>query len=338
MEGVHLCEMSCPRLRNDWPDGPVIKTKLVRTAVGKRKSADPNEIISLLLAGALKDRMIEGALITDVDRWTLIPYTRVATSIADLVESAGNQYIWSPTLEGLKEAVYETRIKNLAVIGTPCVMQALNVIENSDEKALGYISKRIRLKVGLFCAGVYNQTALAEISAALKIPISTIQSITVSQKDDQLHVTSYNGEKKSMKLSDATKSIRTGCGRCYDLLSEFSDISIGPIGANDDYSVAIIRTVAGANAFDNAVNQKLLEAKDGVDEKALTVAKEAKKKRKRAEMIDSLQVLMLESLRDPSKLEEAKKKFGEIYHLKHGEDREKKKLEGREGCGTCSLC
>lgn len=337
MENMIMCELSCPRLVEDWPDGPLLKSMLVRTA-GKMKSGNPNEVISNLLIGAMQAKMIDGAVISDVDRWTLIPHPVVATSISDLVESVGNQYIWSPTLEGLRDAIYEIGLANVAVVGTPCVMQALDCIEKADSKALRFLSDRIKLKVGVFCSSMYTQEALAEFAEALKIPLFSIQSVSVSQKKDLLKVVTYEGEMKETKLSETTKLIRDGCGRCYDLLSEAADVSIGPIGASDGYSVALLRTSAGANAFHNAVGWKLLESKVGVDEKALSAAKEAKKKRKRAEMIDGLSVLMLEALRDPSRVEEARKRFAEIYYQKTTGDGKKQVVEGREGCGTCSLC
>ena len=81
-----------------------------------------------------------------------------------------------------------------------------------------------------------------------------------------------------------------------------------------------------------------MEAKDGVDEGALTAAKEGKKKRKQAEMIDGLKILMLEALRDPSRIEEAKKRFAEVYYQKTRIESKEKIPEGKEGCGTCSLC
>jgi coenzyme F420 hydrogenase subunit beta len=337
MEGVKLCEISCPRLIEEWPDGPVLKKMLVRTG-GKKTTENPNEIITNLLIGAMENRMIDGAVISDVDRWTLIPFPLVGTSISDLVESVGNQYVWSPTLEGLKEAIYEKGLEKVAVVGTPCVLQALDCIEKSEENALRYIADRIKLKVGVFCSGIYSQAALEEISKSLKIPLSSIESISVSQKDDLLSVGTWNGEKKEMKLSEVAELVRIGCGRCYDLLSETSDISIGPIGAEEGYSVAIIRTSAGVNVLDNAVNHKLLETKEGVDDKALENAKETKKKRKRAEMIDHLKVLMLQALRDPSRVEEAKTRFAEIYYQKTTNKGKERKSEGKEGCGTCSLC
>lgn len=337
MENMVLCELSCPRLVEDWPDGPILKNMLVRTA-GKNKSGNPNEVISNLLIGAMQAKMIDGAVISDVDRWTLIPHPVVATSISDLVESVGNQYIWSPTLEGLKEAIYEMGLKNVAVVGTPCAIQALDCIKKADTDALKYLADRIKLKVGVFCSSVYTQEALPGFAEALKIPLYSIQSMAVSQKDDLLKVVTYEGETKEAKLSEAANLIRAGCGRCYDLLSEASDISIGPIGASDGYSVAILRTFEGANAFHNAVGWNLLESKEGVDEKELSTAKEAKKKRKRAEMIDGLNILMLEALRDPSRVEEARKRFSEIYYQKSVGERKRKSVEGREGCGTCSLC
>lgn len=337
MEGVRLCELSCPRLQEDWDDGPVLREMLVKTT-GKHKSGNPNEVIAYLLAGAMQNGMIDGVVMTDVDRWTLIPRPNVGRSISGVFESAGNQYIWSPTLEGLKEAIYKEDLKQVAVVGNPCMIQALDRLERSGQKALTHLSDRVKLKVGLFCTGVYKQEALDEIASSLKVPLHSIKWLSVDQKGDKLVAMTFGGEEKKMKLSDATSLIRAGCGRCPDLVSEASDISIGPIGAKKGSSVAIVRTFAGENVLDTAVALGLLEEAKGVDKNTLDAAKEAKKKRKRAEMIDGLQILMLEAMKDPSRIEEAKKKFGEIYFKDKGGSATASPSKGSTGCGPCDMC
>jgi len=337
MEGFNLCDLSCPRIKKEWPDGPVLKTTLIRTK-GKVPSEEPNEIIAYLLSSAMQAGMIDGVIVTDVDPWTLVPYPKVATSISEVIEAAGNQYIWSPTLEGLKDAIYKKGLKRLAVVGTPCVIQALQKMSEEDRNALNYIMSKIKVRVGLFCSGIYRVDALKDISGAVGVPITNLQTISVNQKGDKLKVTTYDGKSKEMKLSDTTKLIRKGCGRCYDLTSEFSDISIGPIGAKKGYATAIIRTGAGQNVLDNAVRYATLETKDGVDMKALKGAKDSKARRKQAEMMDDLKILMLEALRNPAKVEEAKAKFGEVYYKGTGGKEDKEKPKGRSSCGTCSLC
>jgi coenzyme F420 hydrogenase subunit beta len=339
MLGYKLCELSCPRLQEEWEEGQVQRKVLVRTT-GKHKTGSPNEVIAYLLAAGMQAGMIDGVVMTDVDRWTLVPTPRVAESISEVMESSGNQYIWSPTLSGLKEAIYKRKLERVAVVGNPCMVQALSRLERSEQKALTYIADRVKLKVGLFCGGVYKQEALKDISSALKVPLHALKSITVDQKGDHLVAVTHDGKKKKMKLSQATNLIRPGCGRCYDLLSEESDISIGPIGAKKGHSVAIVRSPAGENILDNAVLLGLLETKDGVDEKALASAVDAKRKRKRAEMIDGLQVLMLEALKEPERLEEAKKRFGEIYfrRTRGGQAGGKEIGKGSTGCGPCHSC
>jgi coenzyme F420 hydrogenase subunit beta len=339
MEGVRFCELSCPRLKDDWKDGPIEKEVLVHTS-GKHKSGNPNEVIAYLLAGGIQAGMLDGVVITDMDRWTLVPFPKVGESISEVFESAGNQYIWNPTLVGLKEAIYKNKLEKLAVVGTPCMVQALDRFASSDQKALRHISDRIKLKVGIFCVGVYKQAAIMDIASSLKVPLHALKCITVDQKGDQLVAVTHDGKEKKMKLADATKLIRAGCGRCYDLLAENADISIGPIGGKKGSAVAIVRTAAGDNILENALHLKLVEVKDGVDKEAITAAKEAKQKRKRAEMIDSIQVLMLEALKDPAKIEEAKQRFGELYFRKTRDDRAiaKEVPKGGHGCGPCHSC
>lgn len=337
MAGEKLCELSCPRMQEEWADGPFRREVLVRTT-GKRPSGVTNDVVGNLLAGAMRAGMIDGALISDVDRWTLVSNPRVATSIADLVESAGNQFIWNPTLEGLTDAIYESDLRRLAVVGLPCMMQATERISASNAKALDYISGRIVLRVGLFCAGVYKQESLSAISSMLKVPQSSIKAISTSQADDRLEVTTFGGEVMEVKLSDVARLVRKGCGRCYDLLAECADISLGPLGAPEGYSAAIVRTDRGENVLDNAIAWDLLETKEGVDDKALAAMKETKRKRKAAEMIDGLQILMLEAIKDPSRIDEARKRFGEYYNMRTIGPKKEAEPADKSGCGTCSLC
>ena len=182
------------------------------------------------------------------------------------------------------------------------------------------------------------QESLLEISTLLKIPMSSIKAISASQRDDRLLVTTFSDEELEVKLSDVAKLVRKGCGRCYDLLAEAADISIGPLGAPEGYSAAIVRTDHGENALENAITWDLLEVKDGVDEKTLEALKANKKKRKAAEMIDGLQILMLEAFKDPSRIDEARKRFGEYYHMKTVGKAKEKEPSDKYGCGTCSLC
>ena len=52
MEAAELCEFSCPRMAEDWPEGPVLKKMLVQ-ATGNKKSGNSNEVIANMLIGTM---------------------------------------------------------------------------------------------------------------------------------------------------------------------------------------------------------------------------------------------------------------------------------------------
>lgn len=333
-----LCEESCPRLLATLEEGGIIRAVSARTT-RKDKSGQMNDVITDLLIGTFQTAMLDGVLLMDIDRWTLKPRSKIATSIADLVESAGHQYIWFPLLEVLNEAIYERNLKNIAIVGTPCVIQAVKRMKESKLPAMASYKDAIRLTIGLFCPGIYSPEIIGdELLKRLNIPKHELKGIEQSIKDNKMYITLSDGTKKDVPLSEVQRYFMKGCARCDDYLAGSADISIGTVGAKDGYSTVMVRTEAGETALSLAENRNLLDLDKKVNMEEIKKAKEEKDKRKRTQMFDSLKIVMLDALSDASKVEEAKKRFGELYELGKAGPHKEKGGYNKAGCGTCSLC
>lgn len=105
-----LCEETCPRLVTETKSGKIIRAMSARTT-RKSKSGQVNDVVTDLLIGAFQSGMLDGALILDMDRWTLKPRAKIATSISDLMESTGHQFLWYPLLMALNDAIYDRGLK-----------------------------------------------------------------------------------------------------------------------------------------------------------------------------------------------------------------------------------
>jgi coenzyme F420 hydrogenase subunit beta len=279
--------------------------------------------------------MIDGAVLMDVDRWTLKPLSRVATTIEEIMECVGTQYIWSPPLAALNDAVYKHQLKKIAVVGSPCAIQGINRMMSSTAKEMEIYKRSIALTIGIFCSGMYSYDFITEeIVKGSSIPLNKIKRIYQSIKDDAICILLKDGSTKEIALSDAQKYMRKGCSRCTDFLAEMADISIGSVGAKEGYSTVIARNPKGEGCILTAVDWGLLEIDEKVNEKALKAAREEKERRKRAQQFDSLTLLMLDALNDPERIKDAREKFGALYGLKV------KELVSKEvsGCGTCKEC
>jgi len=327
------CAESCPRLR-EWQPVPLGTTVSVRTTRSDSSGA-PNDVVTDILCAALANGFIDGAIVTDVNRWTLQPEARVATSIEDLVTASGNQYVWSPTLGALREAVHVRRLKRIAVVGMPCAVQGLRALKSSPNETLRRLGAAVKLSVGMFCAGIYRQEIISEaIVEGLGVAPYEISSVRASQADGELVVSLRDGTERRMPLEEAAKYTRKACARCEDFLAQSADLSVGAVGAGEGYSAVVSWTPEGKGIVDNAIAWGFLAAESDIDSRALLRAKEDKERRRRVQMFDGLTVLMLEALGDPKRVEEARKRFGSLYNLRLAPVVEAEK----GGCEACRLC
>jgi coenzyme F420 hydrogenase subunit beta len=326
-----FCELSCPRLVDRASLEPT-GTLSARSA-GVVQSGERNDVIRALLVAARCANLIDGAITLDIDPWTLEPTARVATSVDEIVSSAGVQYLWGPVLDALNEAVYERELRRLAVVGVPCVAQAVHRIVHSDNQRLSPYRQAIRVTISAFCTGTYVPSMVADLlERGMGIKRERISGIRSSVAEGILKVSLWDGEERTVPITDVEPFTRKGCGTCDDYLGEAADISVGTVGAQPGYATLITRTLGGEVFLQNAIMFGLLETTDVVDQNALDSARADKDRRSRAEAFDEFRILLLDSLSDPKKRAEVRKAYVELYGVP-GEASERSKAHV-----VCSGC
>jgi coenzyme F420 hydrogenase subunit beta len=258
--------------------------------------------------------LIDGAVVLDIDPWTLEPVVRVATTVDEIVSGVGMQYLWAPVLSALNEAIFEWGLTKLAIVGSPCVAEGARQLVNAENERLWPYQQAIRLTIAPFCTGVYMPDMVAELlEQGLGIPRHHVRSLITSVTDGKLTALLWDGTERVIPLTDVEPFTRHGCGSCDDYLGESADIAVGTVGAQPGYATLIVRTPAGEVFVQNARGFGLLETNAQVDEAALNAAKTEKDRRARAQAFDEFHILMLDALSDPAKRVEVKKQFVNLY-------------------------
>ena len=331
-----FCEETCPRL-HQWEEVPTRRVVSAK-AKGPVESGEPMEVIRALLIANLSAGAIDGVIASDVDGWTLQPRAKVMTRVEELVDNLGVQGLWVPTLDVLNEAVYERKLRNIAVVGTPCVSEAVRTVRASDNERLNPYKDALRLSVAVFCTGVYYPGPVRQfLEERMGIGGREVKRVCVSPRDKELRVILWDGSEKKAPLSKIEGYTRPGCATCDDFLGESADIAVGRVGAKEGYSAVLVRTEAGERCLQNALDLGLLEVVDEVDEKALQLAKEEKEARDRAQAFDDLMLMMLDALREPQKRAEVRQEFVRLYEVE-SEPESVEEGTPHGGCGQCSGC
>jgi len=235
--------------------------------------------VTAILANALDEGLIDAIVTVTEDRWTMQPSSVIITKSDVLVQQAGSRYSWwVPLLAALKEAVIERKFRRIAVIGVPCVVQAVARIRESDHDLLKPYAKSIRLVLGLFCTETFDYKALVDgkLRSHYKLEPHEIRKLDVKGK---LEILKTDGSTQVVPLAELETCIRKGCHYCTDLTAVLADISAGAIGSAQGSTTLLVRTPTGKGFIDSAVQNKKLALAGEPDTKAIEKLASAKIKK-----------------------------------------------------------
>ncbi|MFA4877693.1 MAG: Coenzyme F420 hydrogenase/dehydrogenase, beta subunit C-terminal domain [Methanoregula sp.] len=264
------CYSVCPRI-TDQPQeelGSYLELVPAKAAfdIPKKQSGGA---VTAILANALDEGLIDAVVTVTEDRWTLRPSSVIITKSDVLIQHAGSRYSWwVPLLASLKTAVIEKKCMRIAVVGVPCVVQALARIRASDNDLLKPYARAIRLIIGLFCTETFDYTALVhgKLRSQYQLEAHEIRKMDVRGK---LEILKNDGTTTIVPLAELETCIRKGCHVCTDLTAVLSDISAGSVGTPSGTTTLVIRTPVGKGFVDSAVRSKKLTIGTSVDEAAI---------------------------------------------------------------------
>ena len=228
------------------------------TASAKENIPEKAGPVTGLLDIAMRNGLIDAAIVTGNDE-NFIPHPIIAEIPEDLIESIGYKPSQSPTLSLIGEAINKEH-KDIAVVGTPCQIQALRKLQNHprfDFEAYDMVS----LAIGTFCFGTFYNQLLSQCFKEYDVNPAEIEKIKTDKNNFKMLITTKSGVKEIPLNYLYDKAIRNACFSCSDYSASFADISVGGVGSEEGWKTMIIRTEKGRRAYDLAVEKGVLETK-----------------------------------------------------------------------------
>jgi len=213
-------------------------------------------VVTTLLTFALKNKTIEGAAVSGIDKHKpLHPLPVFATTAQQLLESAGTRYCYSPNLLALQEGIKQDK-KGIGFVGTPCQIEAVRKMQMIPLK--NYVEK-LKLTIGLMCSKSFSYEGLVEnyIRRKLQINPADVKRMKIKKK---LILVMKSGKTNEYPLRDVHQYARTECKACKDFSAELADISLGGLGLNG-WSLVVVRTETGREFLEKGIASGLLETK-----------------------------------------------------------------------------
>jgi len=276
------CYAVCPRVHPHAEEtiGPVLSMHAASAAfeVEGRQSGGA---VTAILVNALEEGLIDAVVTVTADQWTMLPRSAVITSSEALVTGAGSRYNWwVPLLAALKEAVVTRKYQRIAVVGVPCVVQAVEQMRSSEHDLLRPFARAIRLLIGLFCTESFDYQKLMEGKLVRELSVEPWQIQKMDVKG-ALEVLLKDGNAITIPLKDIADCVRPGCHACNDLTGIGADISAGAVGSPAECTTLLVRTKTGAGFLQSAVDHRRLSLEGEVDTRAIERLAEIKIRRSR---------------------------------------------------------
>jgi len=189
------------------------------------------------------------------------PEPIILKSKEDILSTTGTKYVNNPSLGVLNEL--NKKHSNLAVVGVPCMMQALlkSTVYNIGIPSLN----QIKYRIGIFCMESFSYESLLKICELLKVDVKDVKKTDINKGKFFVYTTS--GEELTVPIKEIGHLAREDCEVCFDLTSESADISIGSIGSPSGWNTVLIRTETGRELYNKLIENDLIESKALADVK-----------------------------------------------------------------------
>ncbi len=292
-----LCYSNCPRtdFNIDEMDNRVFNRERsakeeivgIYSQVYKARSKVPeiNEraqdggVVSSILSSFLSEGG-DGVIVAGLDETkTWVPKPMVGKTNKDIIDAAGTKYTSSPTLLGVKEAVKEQKLKDIAIVGTPCQIRGLSKLAEGKFKNKKY-SDAVKLKIGLFCMETFRYDDWIKYLENNNVNPEEVTKFEI--KNGRFYAKKGDEVIHKTRLNNVKNLVRPCCHHCDDFTCEYSDVSIGNVGSPEGWSTVIVRNKKGEKSLKEAEKANLIELEsfEDFDEGESLVHRLAKMKKK----------------------------------------------------------
>jgi coenzyme F420 hydrogenase subunit beta len=263
----------------------VVKAKSKDSEI--KSAAQYGGVASALMAFALQTGEVDAAILTK-SKDKLCPKPTLAKNKKGVLECAGTKYVVCPTITKATVALRKGT-QRIGVVATPCQVIALRKMQASKFETG---ARKISLVIGLFCTWALSPRVYSFIKGVtgsvnvvkLDVPPPPANTFIIETEKDKIEV----------PLDKIRKFILPSCNVCFDMTSEFADISVGTVEGEEGWNTVIVRTSSGKKFFEKAKKAGIIEVAP-IDKQRSDHLREASlnKKRRALEEMESLKTSYL---------------------------------------------
>jgi coenzyme F420 hydrogenase subunit beta len=257
--------------------GPFRKIMMARAKDSLwRKKAQTGGVVSALMDFALREKMIQAAVLTPRDG-DFLPEGKIIKSRKEILSCAGSSYVSGPTLEALNKGPWKGG-ERIGIVGLPCQVLSLARMKTSALEKRTPID-RVDLVIGLFCTWAFDYKPFMAFLHG-RVGGSAIKKLDITPPPERILEVTGDGQLHRIPVDEIRPFIRPSCKICLDMTAELSDISVGTVEGKKSWNTVIVRTEMGERVLGEAKKASVIETR-ALPEDNLNHLKEASLLKKR---------------------------------------------------------
>jgi len=236
------------KTRTDYSLGPYLSIEMAQAKDSEvRCRAQYGGVVSALMKYALDTGEISTAVLTKPFDGAMMPASVLVEESPQVLECLGSNYIASAILAKMNEVTKQGK-NALGLVGIPCQVLALRKMQSSKHETG---AKGVKLVIGLFCTWALSYKGFSEFLRG-KVDLSQVKRIDIPPPPANIMVVETAAGDIRLSLDEVRKFIKPTCNVCYDMTSEFADISVGMVEGVEDWNTLIVRTPKGKKFIEKA--------------------------------------------------------------------------------------
>ena len=211
-------------------------------------------LLTYTLSGYLTDPKYAGAIVTRKgEAWIPTPF--FASKPEELLLSTGSIYSRLPLSHQIRSLLREKH--NLIFVGTGCQTTGVRKYQYNFLKKVPPESAHLFL-IGVFCYENFPYPQFKDaIQEKSKVSIDTISKMDINK--GKLVITIEDGTVLQYPIKEFNYLVPEACKFCINFTAKLADISVGSVGAEDNWNSLIIRTGEGLEVVERAEEDGIIE-------------------------------------------------------------------------------
>ena len=217
-------------------------------------------VVTALLATLLDDHDgVDGAIVAaEADDGTGLAEPRLATTPEEVQEYAGTLFTQPSQLAELSDLLADAALPadpDLALVGTPCVIEGVTALDRSPYRDERFDESRpldhVDLTIALTCTQALDDEGLEHVLAR-EYDLDPADVAGLDLVGQGVHVDLTDGGEERAPLSAFEGAVLDGCLECADATGQTADLTVGTVGSQQGESTLLVRTERGVTAFERA--------------------------------------------------------------------------------------